>query len=108
MAWADGVWTDYPNPAGNGTFTDIMAYNNQITGDVFGIMLLAGIFMLIFIVGSSRDPDSALASSAFVCTILSYILVAMGILANWVSISMTFILVVSVILLYNKGGNSNV
>ena len=103
-----GTWTDYPNPAGNSTFIELFAYGNTITGDIFGIMLLVSIFTVIFIVGSGKDPDGALASSAFITTMLSYLLVAMGALNNWVAVAMTFILMATIVMLYNKGGNVNV
>ena len=108
MGWTDGIWTDYPNPAGNGTFTDIIAYNNTISGDMFGIMMLISIFFVIFVAGSTKDSDTALASAAFVTTILSYIMTAMGAIHNNVAIAMTFLLLGAMVILLKKGGNISV
>ena len=101
------TWTDYPVAAGNNTFQDIMIYANTTTDGVFGIMLLISIFIIIFVVGSKKDEDTALANSIFITTIMSYLLVAMTVVANWVAILMTFLLMAAVILIY-RGGSKNV
>ena len=101
------TWTDYPVAAGNNTFQDLMVYANTTTDGVFGIMLLVSIFIIIFVVGSKKDEDTALANSIFVTAILSYILVAMTVVANWVAILMTFLLMAAVIMIY-KGGSKDV
>ena len=102
-----GTWTDYPTAAGNGTFQDLLIYSNTVTNDIFGIMLLISIFIVIFVAGSKRDSDTALASSMFITTILAYILVDMTVVANWIAILMTFLLMAAVIMLY-RGGSKDV
>ena len=105
---SNGTWYAYPSPAGNSSFTDLIKYGNTITGDVFSLIILTGVFMVIFIVGSSRDPDAALASSALVTTMISFVFVSMGIMSNWIAVTMVFVLMLSIVLLYYKGGEKSV
>ena len=109
MPWNGSTWVPYDVVGGNYTdFTGLIQYSNSISGDIFGIMLLVSAFIVIFMAGSTKGKiDVGLSSAMFVTTILSYLLVAMGGVGDWVAWTMTILLVASVVVLY-RGGESDV
>jgi len=108
MPWNGSTWVPHEVAGGNAsTFTDLIQYANDVSGNVFGVMLLVSVFLVIFIASSSKNQEAALPASLFITTILSYIMAAMDAVGDWVAWVMTFVLMGSVILLY-KGGSSNV
>lgn len=108
MPWDGSTWVPHEVVGGNATtFTDLMQYANEVSGDVFGVMLLLSVFFVIFIASSRKDSGNGLAASLFITTLLSYIMAAMDVIGDWVAWVMTFALMGSVILLY-KGGSGNV
>ena len=108
MPWDGATWVPHEVVGGNATsFIDLMQYANDVSGDMFGIIMLAAVFFIIFIASGRRESENGLAASLFITTILSYIMAAMDVVGDWVAWVMTFALMGAVILLY-KGGSSNV
>jgi len=104
----NGTWYPYETISGNATtFIDIMNHANTLTNDLFGIMMLGAIFLILFVAMSSRDSDTALASASFVTAILSILLAAADVIADFISIGMIFVTIGAIIMLY-RGGNKNV
>ena len=106
MPWDGVTWIPHETVGGNATsFTDLMQYANTVTGDAFGLLLLGGIFMIIFIVGGRQDAGTGLASALFITTLLSFLLAAMDVVGDWVSWVLIFALMGSIVLLYKGGKN---
>lgn len=110
MPWDGATWVPHEIIRGNATtYTELLQYANEISGDAFGLAMLSAIFLIIFIAGQHRSDNSGASLSAgiLITTILSYIMASMDVVGNWVAWTFTFILVGSVVLLY-KGGSNNV
>ena len=106
MPWEGATWVPHEVVGGNAsTFTDLMQYSNDVSGDLFGVMLLVAVFIVILVAGSRKDEGTGLAASLFITTILSSLLAAMDVVADWMAWVMTFVLVGAMLLLYKGGSN---
>ena len=109
MPYDGGTWTPYATANGTTDFTEAMQYANTATGDIFGIAVLASIFLIVFVGGSGRgNDDLSLAGAAFLTTILSILMAAFDVVGDWVAVAMIFITVAAVVILYRGGGGSSV
>lgn len=108
MPFENGTWIPHDTIGGNATnFIELMQHAEAISGNLFGILTLAAVFMIFFAATSYRDSDTALATAAFITTVFSILLAAVDLVADFIPIAMIFITMGSVILLY-RGGKNNV
>jgi hypothetical protein len=102
MPWNGAEWIPYDliNSTNSTAFTDIAAYDNTVTGGVFGLMVIIAFFAAVFIGTSKNDPETSLPISLLVTTILSAMFAAMNIVADEVMYGCILLTVASVIILY--------
>ena len=77
--------TLYDSPNLTTGLVGLAEYNNAITGDVFGWLLLMGIFSVIFIAtsgGFTRDLKGASIASSFITLLLTILLWSIGLVAD--------------------------
>lgn len=82
---------------------DIMSYNNNVTGDVFGLTIVLMVFVLSFVVVSrNQQIESAIATSMFI-TFISAVLLASMTVINPTYIAWTIVgLAISVFVLWKS------
>jgi hypothetical protein len=86
-------WTNVTSPL------DLFTYSNTVTNSWFGMLLIATIFLLLFISFKSHETEKAFAGASFLSTIFSLLLVIMGLLGAEYSIMMIILTSISVIFL---------
>jgi hypothetical protein len=104
MGFIDGVWVDYSLPTGvNGTM-DIMQYNNEITGNLAGIALLFGIFILLFVI-TGKEPKVSLPVSLYVTTLIGLFMSAVSppLIGTEILTSLIVLDVIATVILYAGG-----
>lgn len=86
------------------SFQDYMTGVNQGTGGLLGIMLLAIIFVVIFVVSLSKQGefDKSLAFSSFVTTILAIFMWGAGFVATHIAIMPAVITVFAIFIMLFK------
>lgn len=92
----------YPYPLYNGTgqsFVGMMVYANNITGGIFGFLLMISVFFIVFVPQKALyETRKALISSSFITTIVTILLSLINVVAPWTIPVPVVILVVSVFL----------
>jgi len=83
----------------------LAAYNNTISGDLFGLTLLLIIFAVLFASMTYTRSKSALQVSLFVSTMLGFLLLVPGIVGLWVPMVFLIGLIASIMVLFKDGGD---
>lgn len=81
---------------------DLFTYSNSITSNIFGIMLLLTIFAITFITFKGYDTETAFATSVFISTLISILMVPLNIIGVGISLIMIILTGVSFMLLFFK------
>lgn len=76
------VWEPFAAANITGTF-DAFAYGNTVTNGMFGLGLLGGIWVILFMIFSRWGEAKAFGSSSFVTLILAFILRSTGQVMDW-------------------------
>lgn len=101
MPFNGSIWYPYEVLGNQTNITSIGAigqYDNQITGGVFGLVLLVSFFVVCFMALSYREEYSALPVSLFLTTILSYLMAAIDMLADEVAWAATVLLAIGAVI----------
>lgn len=69
--------TYYPQPENVSTPVDMFAYANTVTTDLFGIFILTGLWLIIFMAQKNYPTPKAFASASFTTAIASYFMFIM-------------------------------
>lgn len=95
--------TYYPGPENATTPVKMLQYiNSDLTGGMFGVFTLVGLFMIMFLMQKNYPTDRAFTSSAFTTAIASYFLFILELVPVGAVLTTTVMLVVSVFLLYSN------
>lgn len=106
MGFVGGVWTEYTTPMNASNITAIIQYDNEITNNLFGVGILMGFFILMFVL-TGREPKLSIPISLYGTTLVGIFMAATTPPLVGVDIVATLIIldVISTIILY-AGGNS--
>ena len=76
---------------------------NNVTGDLFGLVMIICIFVIAFISLKDWKPAPAFAASSFITTIIAIMLRTLNALADWALFICIFLVVISMaFLVFNK------
>ena len=94
---------DLPFPTINTSFStdlvDMFRFGNIISEGYFGIMILIAIFSIIFITTRAR-PAAAFSTAAFTTSLVSYLLLVLGLVSVPIVISLTLLTGISMFFLF--------
>ena len=92
---------NFTNYTGANSFLDIIKYLNAETEHMFGIGIIVSLFIILFVLTNKYgEPAKSAAVSLFICTILSWFLMIMGLIPELVVFIFTIFTIIVGALLY--------
>jgi len=86
------------------TPVDMLQYTNSLTENLYGIFVLTGLFMIVFLSQKNYPTPQAFASASFTTAIASYLLFIIGLVPVGAVLTTTIMVLTSVFFLYQTEG----
>ena len=100
-----GNFTRYPTYNGS-NLLDFFAYGNETTANYFWLLMIIMAYIIIFMtVSKNRGTKDAFGITSFICGIFAILLWAGGLLIESHMIIFVLLLLISIVLLWQRGDN---
>jgi len=83
----------HPNITNITSFPGLMEYNNTLTDGMFGLWIIIGVWMVMFMATANRPKEVSLTFASFVACVVTVLLSALGIVSGDVVVVMAIITV---------------